>query len=84
MNREFFLFGIFYRVIICNEICSKYIDIQIKCNVSSICNILNVSSVYEYVAGLGQLFRFPRKTVEFPIHFCLVYFRGTKAVVSRK
>jgi hypothetical protein len=26
----------------------------------------------EYVEGLGQLFCFPRKIVEFPIHFCLV------------
>jgi hypothetical protein len=25
------------------------------------------------VGGLGQLFCFPRKIVEFPIHFCLVY-----------
>jgi hypothetical protein len=25
------------------------------------------------VRGLGQLFCFPRKIVEFPIHFCLVY-----------
>jgi hypothetical protein len=25
------------------------------------------------MGGLGQLFCFPRKIVEFPIHFCLVY-----------
>jgi hypothetical protein len=25
------------------------------------------------LGGLGQLFCFPRKSVEFPIHFCLVY-----------
>jgi hypothetical protein len=53
--------------------CYKYINLHIKCNVSSTCNILNVSCVQEYVGGLGQLFCFPRKIVEFPIHFCLVY-----------
>jgi hypothetical protein len=46
---------------------------HIKYNVSSICHISNLSSVQEYVGGLGQLFSFPRKIVEFPIHFCLVY-----------
>jgi hypothetical protein len=34
----------------------------------------NLFCVEEYVAGLGQLFCFPRKIVKFPIHFCLVYF----------
>jgi hypothetical protein len=53
--------------------CYKYINLHIKCNVSSTCNILNLSCVQEYVGGLGQLFCFPRKNVEFPINFCLVY-----------
>jgi hypothetical protein len=53
------------------------IDIHIKCNVSNTCNILNLSSVYEYVEELGKLFCFPRKIVEFPIHFCLVYIKYT-------
>jgi hypothetical protein len=44
-----------------------------KCNVSNTCNILYLSSVQEYMGGLWQLFCFPRKIVEFPIHFCLVY-----------
>jgi hypothetical protein len=30
------------------------------------------------VGGLGQLFCFPRKIVEFPIHFCLVYLNNKK------
>jgi hypothetical protein len=56
--------------------CEKYINIHIKCNVSSTCNILNLFCVEEYVGGLGQLFCFPRKIVKFPIHFCLVYYTG--------
>jgi hypothetical protein len=62
--------------------CYKYINLHIKCNVSSTCNISNLSSVSEYVGGLGQLFCFPRKIVEFPIHFCLVYFRLGKTCPS--
>jgi hypothetical protein len=57
--------------------CEKYINIHIKCNVSSTCNILNLFCVEEYVGGLGQLFCFPRKIVKFPIHFCLVYYTGS-------
>jgi hypothetical protein len=41
------------------------------------CNILNLSSVYEYVEELGKLFCFSRKIVEFPIYFCLVYIKYT-------
>jgi hypothetical protein len=36
--------------------CYKYINLHIKCNVSSTCNILNLSCVQEYVGGLWQLF----------------------------
>jgi hypothetical protein len=35
------------------------------------------------VGGLGQLFCFPRKIVEFPIHFCLVYQNLTVVIKNR-
>jgi hypothetical protein len=64
--------------------CYKYINIHIKCNVSSTCNILNLSCVEEYVGRLGQLFCFPRKIVEFPIHFCLVYLKNSYLCIKVK
>jgi hypothetical protein len=74
MNREFYLFRIFYKyslkfVMKCvRNILIYTLNVMFQVHT---CNILNLFCVEEYVGGLGQLFCFPRKIVKFPIHFCL-------------
>jgi hypothetical protein len=62
------------------------LEIYVLCTFNVMFQVLVTFQIYfvfkNTLGGLGQLFCFPRKSGEFPIHFCLVYYEVYKTLVG--